>query len=520
MTQKITTTLLSVSDKTGIVEFATFLAESGITLLSTGGTAQTLRDAGLDVTDVSDLTGFPEIMDGRVKTLHPKIHGGLLGRRDIASHTDAMQEYAITPIDLVVINLYPFEETMAKGADFETCIENIDIGGPSMIRSAAKNHNDVTVITTPAQYDDVIKEMKEQGGATTLETRRALAAEAFARTGAYDSAISTWFATQQEQIFPATLNTTAQAKQVLRYGENPHQQAALYITDSNVPGVANATQLQGKELSYNNIADTDAAFDLVSEFSEPACAIIKHANPCGVAIGNNIVEAYQKALACDPVSAYGGILAFNQPFTTAMADELGKLFAEVVIAPGIEDGAKEILSRKKNLRVLTTGTMPEAGRSDMLIKTVAGGLLLQNRDNQVTKESDLKVATKRQPTEQEMQDLLFAFTVCKHVKSNAIVFAKDNASVGIGAGQMSRVDSCRIGAWKAQETATNVEDATGSVLASDAFLPFADGLIAAAEHGITAVIQPGGSIRDDEVIAAADERNIAMIFTGMRHFRH
>lgn len=509
MPANIRTALLSVSDKTGIVEFAQFLASQNIALLSTGGTAKALKDAGLNVTDVSDITGFPEIMDGRVKTLHPKVHGGLLGRRDVPSHQQAMEEHDIAPIDMIVVNLYPFEATVEKGANFETCIENIDIGGPSMIRSAAKNHHDVVVITDHSHYAIAQSEIANTGN-VSAETRKRFAFEAFSRTAAYDAAISRWFSEHVDSPL----------SQSLRYGENPHQSARLVRTNFSIPGVASAKQLQGKELSYNNLSDTDAAFDLVSEFTEPACAIIKHANPCGIATGHDITDAYKRALACDPVSAYGGILAFNQAFNGEMAQELGKLFAEVIIAPEFTAEAKDILSAKKNLRLLETGTMPDATRNDVMIKSIAGGFLEQSRDNTTFDESQLKIVTDRQPSEQEMQDLRFAFTVCKHVKSNAIVFAKDNATVGIGAGQMSRVDSSRIGAWKAKETATSVEDASGSVFASDAFLPFADGLISAAEHGITAVIQPGGSIRDQEVIDAANERNIAMVFTGTRHFRH
>ncbi len=520
MLKRINTALISVSNKTGIVEFANFLSEMGVKILSTGGTAKALRDSGLDVTDVSDHTGFPEMLDGRVKTLHPKIHGGLLGRRDLKEHTDAMQEHDISPIDMVIVNLYPFEETVANGGDFNDCIENIDIGGPSMIRSAAKNHNDVTVIVNPEFYVTVAEEMKENNGATTLELRKELALEAFTRTGEYDTAISEWFVGESDNSTLEKINITGKVKQTLRYGENPHQKAALYLDGTDIVGVANAKQLQGKELSYNNISDTDAAFDLVAEFDEPTVAIIKHANPCGIATAGGILTAYDKALACDPVSAYGGILAFNRAFSGDMAEKLGKLFAEVIIAPKFDEDALEILSRKKNLRLLETGSMPDVTDNRNLIKSIAGGFLVQSRDNETLDESALKIVTKRKPTEQEMQDMIFAFKVCKHVKSNAIVFAKDNATIGIGAGQMSRVDSVRIGAWKAKETATSVENAEGSVLASDAFLPFADGLISAAEQGITALIQPGGSIRDEEVIAAADEHDIAMVFTGIRHFRH
>jgi len=531
MLRKVHTALISVSDKAGIVEFAQFLHSSGVRILSTGGTATALRDAEIPVTDVSDVTGFPEIMDGRVKTLHPKVHGGLLGRRDSAEHMAAMTAHDITPIDLVVINLYPFEDTVDQGKDFGTCIENIDIGGPSMIRSSAKNHNDVVVITNPEHYTAVAEEMAENNNCTTLQTRKELAVEAFGLTADYDAAISDWFMDQvyaddileeEDSVeLDDVLLVDGVRKLSLRYGENPHQQAALYVDGSNDVGVAMATQLQGKELSYNNIADTDAAFELVSEFtSAPACAIIKHANPCGVAVGGDIVEAYKKALACDPVSAYGGILAFNQNFTAAMATELGKHFAEVIIAPKFDVGAREILAAKKNLRLLETGSMPSAERAGLMVKSITGGYLVQSRDNFLLNEDELKVVTKRAPTQDELRDLLFAFAVCKHTKSNAIIYAKDGATVGIGAGQMSRVDSARIGAWKARETNEAVSDARGSVLASDAFFPFSDGLISAAENGVTAVIQPGGSIRDEEVIAAADEHNIAMVLTGVRHFRH
>ncbi len=522
MVSKVRTALISVSDKTGIVEFAQYLAKNNVEIISTGGTSKALRDAGLRIRDVSELTNFPEIMDGRVKTLHPKVHGGILARRDSQSHLDAMKKHSIEPIDMVVINLYPFEQTVAGGGNFTDCIENIDIGGPSMVRSAAKNHNDVTIICNPTRYDDVVADMNANQGSTSLELRKNLALEAFSLTAKYDTAISNWFAGQLDagEDMPDKLHVTGQKTLSLRYGENPHQKAALYSDNSGESGVVNATQLQGKELSYNNIADTDAAFDLVSEFDEPAVAIIKHANPCGTAIGSDVVDAYRRALACDPVSAYGGILAFNRTFTGDMAEELGKLFAEVIIAPEFDDQAKDILSRKKNLRLLETVTMPERSNNRLLIKSVSGGLLVQNRDNIVLNRDDLHIATKRKPSKKELEDMIFAFTVCKHVKSNAIVYAKDKATIGIGAGQMSRVDSSRIGAWKAAETCTSVENATGSVFASDAFLPFADGLENAAEHGVTAVIQPGGSIRDEEVIEAANKHDIAMVFTGIRHFRH
>ncbi len=518
----IRTALISVSDKTGMVEFATFLSERGIQLLSTGGTAKTLREAGLEVKDVSELTGFPEMMDGRVKTLHPNVHGGLLARRDVDAHREAMRDHNIGEIDLLVINLYPFEEAVAKGADVATCIENIDIGGPAMIRSAAKNHDFVSVITSPADYAEVTQCMKEHDGATTLELRQHLALQAFTCTARYDTAISDWMSQQaaDEEVFPPALDVTAHLKQVLRYGENPHQSAALYTDGSVAPSIATASQLQGKELSYNNIADTDAALELVSEFRAPAAAIIKHANPCGVAVGGTLEEAFARALSCDPVSAFGGIIAFNQAVSQAVAEKIGKLFVEVIIAPEIEAGAREIFAKKKNLRLLETGAMPDASSKRMLIKSVGGGFLLQQRDHHVLDETALKVVTKRQPSEAEMQDLRFAFTVCKHVKSNAIVLVKDVATIGIGAGQMSRVDSARVAAHKAEHTATSVANARGAVVASDAFFPFADGVESVAEHGVRAVIQPGGSIRDEEVIEAADAHDIAMVFTGMRHFRH
>ncbi|OSQ31558.1 phosphoribosylaminoimidazolecarboxamide formyltransferase [Thalassospira sp. MCCC 1A03138] len=525
MTARIARALISVSDKTGLVEFAKSLHEQGVEILSTGGSAKAIEAAGIPVKEVADHTGFPEIMDGRVKTLHPKIHGGLLGRRSLSSHMQAMEDNDISPIDLVCVNLYPFEETVAKGADFDTCIENIDIGGPSMIRSAAKNHESVTVVVDPSDYDRVTAEMKDNAGTTTAETRRVLAAKAFARTGAYDSAISSWFAGELGETFPQRLNVSAELKQTLRYGENPHQQAAFYTNGKNRPGVATATQLQGKELSFNNLNDTDAAFELVSEFDEkPAVAIIKHANPCGVAEGATLIEAYNKALSCDPVSAFGGIIAINRTLDKATAEEIAKLFAEVVICPDADDAAKEVLAAKKNLRLLVTGGMADPEGEDMTLRSLAGGYLLQNRDAGRVKRDALKVVTKRKPTEAELDDLLFAFRVGKHVKSNAIVYVKDGKTVGVGAGQMSRVDSSRIAAWKAEEAGKNAGEGElrtkGSVVSSDAFFPFADGLLAAVNAGATAVIQPGGSMRDEEVIAAADEHGIAMVFTGMRHFRH
>jgi phosphoribosylaminoimidazolecarboxamide formyltransferase/IMP cyclohydrolase len=463
-------------------------------------------------------------MDGRVKTLHPKIHGGLLAIRDNDGHQQAMRDNAIEPIDLLVVNLYPFEETVAGGADFADSIENIDIGGPALIRAAAKNHDFVAVVVDPADYGRLIEEMKAGGGATTAEFRRLLAARAYARTGAYDAAISGWFQQQLDEPFPPRIAVGAERKQLLRYGENPHQQAAFYTNGENRPGVATAEQIQGKELSYNNLNDTDAAFELAAEFtSGPACIIVKHANPCGVAQADTLVEAYARALACDTESAFGGIIATNQVMDAPTAEEVAKLFAEVVIAPDIDADARAVLAQKKNLRVLVTGGMPDAAAPGMMLKNLSGGYLLQARDAAIT-EGDLDVVTKRAPTDAEMADLIFAFTIAKHVKSNAIVYAKGRATVGVGAGQMSRINSSRIAAWKAADAARVAGDAEtwakGCVAASDAFFPFADGLAAIAEAGATAVIQPGGSMRDDEVIAAADEAGLAMVLTGMRHFRH
>ena len=516
--------LISVSDKTGLVELGQFLAGHGVEILSTGGSAKALSAAGVPVTEVADHTGFPEIMDGRVKTLHPTIHGGLLARRDLPEHVQAMEANGIAPIDLLVVNLYPFEATVAKGADFDEAIENIDIGGPAMIRAAAKNHGFVAVVVDPADYAPLKQEMAENKGAVSLALRRKLAAAAYARTGAYDAAISGWFAGQLGDIFPRRIAVGGELKQVLRYGENPHQQAAFYTGGAPRIGIATATQVQGKELSFNNLNDTDAAFELVSEFTEPAVAIIKHANPCGVAQGKDVADAYARALRCDPVSAFGGIIAVNRTLDAATTEQISRILTEVIIAPDADDEAKELLAKKKNLRLLLTGGMPDPHAGGMTLRSLAGGYLLQTRDNGHIAAADLKVVTKRQPTDKEIADLLFAFTVCKHVKSNAIVYVKDGATVGIGAGQMSRVDSSRIAARKSQdaaEAAGEKEPLTrGSVVASDAFFPFADGLLAAVEAGATAVIHPGGSMRDNEVIAAADEAGIAMVFTGMRHFRH
>ena len=514
--------LISVSDKSGLTDFAKALAVRGIEILSTGGTAKALRDAGITIIDVSQWTGFPEIMDGRVKTLHPKVHGGILARRDEDTHMTAMLDHDIGAIDMVVVSLYPFEATVAAGSDFATCIENIDIGGPAMIRASAKNHDFVTIITSAADYDNVIQNLHDNDGQTTLALRRTLAAKAFSLTSYYDSRISNWLRDPAETPTHITFGGTL--KQTLRYGENPHQSSALYVDGSNRPGVATAKQIQGKELSYNNLNDTDAAYELVSEFEDPTVAIIKHANPCGVASAKTMIEAYHLALRCDPVSAFGGIIAVNRTLDAATAAEITKVFSEVIIAPAIDDDALPILAKKANVRVLVTGTLPDPTTRRLTMRPVAGGLLVQDNDfGRITK-TDMKLVTKRAPTEKELNDLLFAFRVGKHVKSNAIVYARDGATVGIGAGQMSRVDSCRIAAWKAGEAskAANLTEslAKGSVVASDAFFPFADGLLAAVEAGATAVIQPGGSIRDDEVIAAADEHNLAMVLTGMRHFRH
>jgi phosphoribosylaminoimidazolecarboxamide formyltransferase / IMP cyclohydrolase len=519
--------LISVSDKTGVVAFARALAGHGIELVSTGGTRKTLSDAGLNVLDVSDLTGLPEMMDGRVKTLHPAVHGGLLAMRDNAAHTDAMRAHNIRPIDLLVVNLYPFEDTVARGADFATCIENIDIGGPAMIRAAAKNHDDVAVVVEASDYAAVLDELEQHHGATTLSLRRRLAAKAYARTAAYDAAISNWFAKELDDIAPGYRAIGGRLIEKLRYGENPHQAAAFYRTPESRFGVATARQVQGKQLSYNNINDTDAAYECVAEFDTArtaACAIIKHANPCGVAESYDLRDAYRKALACDPVSAFGGIVALNRTLDAEAARAITEIFTEVIIAPDATPDAIAIVGAKKNLRLLLAGGVPDPRGKGLTAKTVAGGFLVQSRDNAVVDDMDLKLVTKRMPTNTELVDLRFAFRVAKHVKSNTIVYAKDLATVGIGAGQMSRVDSARIAARKALDAAVaagHKEPATkGSVVASDAFFPFADGLLVAIEAGATAVIQPGGSVRDDEVIKAADDHGVAMVFTGTRHFRH
>ena len=525
--RRITRALISVSDKTGLVEFARALVEHRVELISTGGTRKALADAGLPVRDVSELTGFPEMMDGRVKTLHPKVHGGLLAIRDNAEHAAAMRAHGIAPIDLLVVNLYPFEATVAKGADFDTCIENIDIGGPAMIRAAAKNHTDVAVVVDGSDYAVVLAELKQHAGATSAELRKKLAAKAYARTAAYDAAISNWLADKLGDAAPAYRAFGGNLIEPLRYGENPHQSAAFYRTPEKRPGVATARQVQGKQLSYNNINDTDAAYECVAEFHPArtaACVIVKHANPCGVAEGASLLEAYRKALACDSTSAFGGIVALNRALDAEAARAITEIFTEVIIAPGASDEAIAIVAAKKNLRLLLADTLPDPRAAGLTVKSVAGGLLVQSRDNAVVDEMSLDVVTRRAPTNAEIADLTFAFRVAKHVKSNTIVYAKDRATVGIGAGQMSRVDAARIAARKAQDAAKEAglaEPLTrGSVVASDAFFPFADGLLVAVEAGATAVIQPGGSVRDDEVIKAADDHGIAMVLTGVRHFRH
>ena len=523
---RVARALISVSDKSGLVERAKRLTALGIELVSTGGTSKALKEAGLDVKDVSDLTGFPEMMDGRVKTLHPVVHGGLLFLRDNEDHAKAAAKHGILPIDLVYINLYPFEATVAAGKDFDTCIENIDIGGPAMLRAAAKNHGYVAVCTDGGDVDAALATMEANGGHTTMALRKSLAAKTYARTAAYDAAISSWYTDKLEDSAPDWTGFGGQLKQSLRYGENPHQKAAFYTTGEARPGVATAKQIQGKELSYNNINDTDAAYELIGELGDdqPAVAIIKHANPCGVALGASALEAYTAALACDSTSAFGGIVALNRPLDGTTAAAITKVFTEVVIAPGADDEALEIFAKKKNLRLLLTDGLPDPASLGNTVKTVAGGLLVQSRDNGRIQLSDLKVVTDLTPTDAQLKDLLFAWRVAKHVKSNTIVYAKDGSTAGIGAGQMSRIDAARISALKAVDAAEAAgwsEPRTkGCVAASDAFFPFPDGLLQAASAGASAVIQPGGSIRDEEVIAAANEAGLAMVFTGMRHFRH
>jgi phosphoribosylaminoimidazolecarboxamide formyltransferase/IMP cyclohydrolase len=518
--------LISVSDKTGLIEHAKALAGLGAALVSTGGTRKAIADTGLKVDDVSAVTGFPEMMDGRVKTLHPKVHGGLLALRDNADHADAMKAHGIAPFDVLYVNLYPFEATVARGADFDTCIENIDVGGPAMIRGAAKNYGFVAVATDAEDMAAILEEAKAHGG-TTLALRKKLAAKAFARTAAYDAAISSWYAEQLGEEAPAWRALGGKLRQSLRYGENPHQKAAFYVSGEKRFGVATATQLQGKELSYNNLNDTDAAFELVGEFDpqeSAAVAIIKHANPCGVALGGTLLEAYTRALECDSVSAFGGVVALNRKLDKAAAEAIAEIFTEVVIAPDADEDAVAVFAKKKNLRLLVTGGLPDPGAPGLFVKTVAGGFLAQSRDNGRVSASDLKIVTKKKPSDAQISDMIFAFRVAKHVKSNAIVYARDGATVGIGAGQMSRVDSARVARLKAEDAAHAAgwsdPRTIGSVCASDAFFPFPDGLLQAAQAGSTAVIQPGGSIRDQDVIKAADDAELAMVFTGMRHFRH
>jgi phosphoribosylaminoimidazolecarboxamide formyltransferase/IMP cyclohydrolase len=525
--RRIARALISVSDKTGLIDFAHALARHGVEIVSTGGTRKALAAAGLAVLDVSELTGFPEMMDGRVKTLHPAVHGGLLAIRRNAEHSAAMAAHGIQPIDLLVVNLYPFEATVAHGAGFDAAIENIDIGGPAMIRAAAKNHDDVAVVVEPQDYALLLAEMTQHGGMTTLALRQKLAAKAFARTAAYDAAIASWFAARLADPAPAYRVVAGRLIEALRYGENPHQSAAFYRTGETRFGVATARQVQGKQLSYNNINDTDAAYECVAEFDPArtaACALIKHANPCGVAEGATLLEAYRKALACDSVSAYGGIVALNRTLDAEAARAITETFTEVIIVPDATPEAIAAVGAKKNLRLLIAGGLPDPRAAGLALKSVAGGLLVQSRDNAVVDDMKLEVVTARAPTNAELTDLAFAFRVAKHVKSNTIVYAKERATVGIGAGQMSRVDSARIAARKAADAAREAGAAEpltkGSVVASDAFFPFADGLLVAIEAGATAVIQRGGSMRDDEVIKAADDHGIAMVFTGTRHFRH
>ncbi|KQZ14483.1 phosphoribosylaminoimidazolecarboxamide formyltransferase [Mesorhizobium sp. Root554] len=519
--------LLSVSDKTGIVEFARALSGRGIQLVSTGGTRKALTNAGLTVLDIAELTGFPEIMDGRVKALHPKVHGGLLAKRDDHQHQAAMRQHGIPQIDLLVSNFYPFEETARSGASFEDCVENVDIGGVAMVRAAAKNHADVVVVVDPADYAAVLDDLSDNDGDTTLKLRRRLAAKAFARTAAYDAAIAGWFADQVDEKTQDWLTVGGTLAETLRYGENPHQSAAFYHTAEKRPGVATARQVQGKQLSYNNIVDADAAYQCAAEFDPArtaACVIVKHANPCGVAEDGSLLGAYRKALATDPTSAFGGVVAMNRTIDAETARAITEIFTEVIIAPDASKEAIAIIGAKKNLRLLLAGDLPDPRGAGITFKSVAGGMLVQSRDNAVVEDMDFKVVTKRQPTEKELDDLRFAFRVVKHVKSNAVLYARDGATVGIGAGQTSRVDSARIGVLKAEDAAKTAQApgslVKGSVMASDAFLPFADSLLVAVEAGATAIIQQGSSVRDEEVIKAADEHGIAMVFTGMRLFRH
>ena len=516
--------LVSVFDKSGLETLAKFLKSKGIEIISTGGSANALRKAKIPVTDISNVTGFPEILDGRVKTLHPKIHGALLARRNLKKHKNILKNYKIPRIDLVIANLYPFEKTIAAGKNFQTIMENIDIGGPAMIRAAAKNHEFLTVITDPKDYKILIEQLRKNRGSTSYHFRQQMALKAFTRTSTYDQKISQWMSLKKEEKFPDLLLINGKLQEKLRYGENPHQQGAFYSTDKARFGVSTAKQIQGKELSYNNFNDTDAAFELVSEFQSPAVAIIKHANPCGVAETKSVLSAYKKALSCDPISAFGGVIAVNQPLDSKTAKEIIKLFTEVIIAPKISAGAKKIFKRKKNIRVLETGGIPNSPNTQPQIKSLSGGLLIQDVDNGKVKKISIKTVTKRKPSKREMDDLLFAFTVCKHVKSNAIVYAKNKVTVGIGAGQMSRIDSAKIAVLKSEEAKNlaneKVSKTKDCVVASDAFFPFPDALLEIIKAGAKAVIQPGGSIKDKEVIKAANANRTAMVFTGMRHFKH
>lgn len=527
---RIKRALLSVSNKDGIVSFARGLKAHGIELISTGGTAQALIDGDVAVRDVATLTGFPEMLDGRVKTLHPHIYGGLLARRDDPAHMATLAEHSILEIDLLVVNLYPFESVVATGGDHDQCIENIDIGGSAMLRAAAKNHASLTCLVDPNDYQKFIDSLEQNGGTIHLEERQYFAQKCFAYTAAYDAAISNWMATQFNITAPDYIGFGGRRSQNLRYGENPHQNASFFVSGIERAGVASATQIQGKKLSYNNINDTDAAYELVAEFDSntPTCAIIKHANPCGVARAQTLCEAFLAARKCDPVSAFGGIIATNVPLDQATAEAITETFVEVVIAPDADPQARAVFAQKKNIRLLCADSLPDANAQGLQLRQVAGGLLVQSRDASTLEQDALKIVTQRAPTDTEMADLIFAFTVAKHVKSNAVVFAKDATTVGIGAGQMSRLDSTRIAAQKghdvaraATKTTAQVESLTkGAVVASDAFFPFADGVLAVAKAGATAIIQPGGSMRDQEVIDAANATGLAMVFTNIRHFRH
>ena len=516
--------LLSVSDKTGLADLGAMLQKNGVEILSTGGTARDLRESGIKIIDVSDYTGFPEMMGGRLKTLHPKIHGGLLALRGDQEHNDAAEAHEIPPIDLLVCNLYPFEETAKSNSSYNDCVENMDIGGPAMIRAAAKNHGSVVVLVEPTDYEIFLEEFRLNNAGTTLHFRKSLAARAFARTAAYDSEIASWFADELQIKNPNRISLSGHSPKILRYGENPHQTAAFYQLNKQNFGVGTAEQLQGKELSYNNLNDTDAAFELVAEFGQPAIAIIKHANPCGAATGTNILSAYKRAYSCDQVSAFGGIVASNRIIDLDAASEMVNIFLEVVIAPDFTEAALSVFAQKKSLRILKTGGMPDPTEASKIFKPLSGGLLVQDRDVGRIDKTKLQIVTRRQPSSEELDDLIFAFMVAKHVKSNAIVYAKEGATVGIGAGQMSRVDSSEVAAKKAKEASEKLgldkSLAEGSVVASDAFFPFSDGLLTAVAAGARAVIQPGGSVRDNDIIAAANDHDIAMVMTGMRHFRH